>query len=479
MESWDDCPPGIVGDLARYIFDQAPRPVREIALAGALAFLSGIVGRQFNVSGTGLNTYIMLIAPTGTGKEAVNQGISKLASSIAPISPKIREHIGPGEIRSDAALLKQFARSKCFLTISGEVGLLIKRMSGPRANPNDLGIKRVLLDLYNKSGHGNMLNPMVYSDSTKSTEGIEAPAFSFFGESTPERFFEALDETMVSDGLLPRFIIIEYTGDRPSLNAKAQFAQPTDELIQRVASLSAKVNELELFDKVAHVAFHPWAERLFRDFDLYCDDQIRGSKEVYRQIWNRSHLKAMKLAALVAVGINWEAPVIGQKAAAWAINLIKSDAENLIGRFERGEVGDLSGNEIAQQDRVREVMRECLERPYDEISKTYGGTAEMHATGLITHQYLQRRLLTLPMFKHDPIKATPALKRAIESLANNSEIESMSRQICKQIFGHTFVCYRFAEYDSDNLVEEAKSRTFFKPDIGQLVRTDMKKGRVL
>ena len=55
-------PPGLVGEIAQFIYAQAPRPVAEIALAGALGLMAGIVGRAYNISGTGLNQYVLLLA---------------------------------------------------------------------------------------------------------------------------------------------------------------------------------------------------------------------------------------------------------------------------------------------------------------------------------------------------------------------------------------------------------------------------------
>jgi hypothetical protein len=40
--------------------------------------------------------------------------------------------------------------------VTGEFGLRLKQMSAPNASPSEVGLKRVLLDLYNKSGHGNI-----------------------------------------------------------------------------------------------------------------------------------------------------------------------------------------------------------------------------------------------------------------------------------------------------------------------------------
>lgn len=481
--------PDLVDDVLRFVLEQAPRPVYEIALAGALAFVSGIVGRQYQVSGTGLNNYFMLIAPTGTGKEAVAQGTSKIVEAVAngpEGAPAIRNFIGPSEIRSDAAMLKLLQKQLCFLSIMGEIGMTIKRVSGPRASPHDLGLLKVWLDLYNKSGAGNVVNPMVYSDTTKNTEPVHSPAFSLFGESTPEAFFEALDESMVASGLLPRFVIIEYRGDRPDLNEDAAHAKPSPELITAVKKLVAHVNDLAQRNVVINVGFEPDAAELFRKFDNKCDAHIRGSREVTRQTWNRAHLKAMKLAAVVAVGIDHINPVIGPLCADWAIRLVEADALNILGRFERGEIGDVSGNELLQQDRVRAVMRECIERPFDEIMKQYGGDkaedrreqlSKIHAAGLVTHQYLQRRLLNLKLFNGGPGKpsnANMALKRAIERLSENAEIGVANAHVTKRFCGFGYLAYGFAEYDPNNLLEQSKSNVFFDDPPADAIRGKMK-----
>jgi len=53
-----------LGEIAHFIYNAAPRQVEEVAIAGAIGLLSGICGRSYNVSGTGLNQYILLLAKT-------------------------------------------------------------------------------------------------------------------------------------------------------------------------------------------------------------------------------------------------------------------------------------------------------------------------------------------------------------------------------------------------------------------------------
>jgi hypothetical protein len=261
------------------VLKAAPRPVPEVALVAALGLVAGIAGRAYNVSGSGLNQYLMMLAPTGCGKEAANSGISKLMHAcVANGSPKAFDFIGPGQIRSDAALLKWLDKQPSFLSIAGEFGLRLKSMSSDRAPAHEAGLKVVMLDLYTKSGNGQTLNPTAYSDKDKTVQAIRSPNFCMIGESTPERFYEALDEGMIYEGLLPRFTIFEYLGDLPTLNKASGFAAPPIELVNKVAALMSMVNARNATTAgTINIGMSVDSERLFDRFNEYCESFQRGS----------------------------------------------------------------------------------------------------------------------------------------------------------------------------------------------------------
>lgn len=206
-------PPGFLGDLAQFILDAAPRPVPEIALAGAIGLMAGIVGRSYNVSNppTGLNQYVLVLAPTGTGKEAIASGYSALMKSIRSAVPASVDFIGPGEMASHQAVIKYMAGGPTsFVSLVGEFGIYLQQMVGPKAPPHLTGLRRFLLDAFGKSGAYGEIRPSIYSDKDKNTVAIQSPALSIVGESTPEKFYEGLHEGLISEGLLPRFTMIEY-----------------------------------------------------------------------------------------------------------------------------------------------------------------------------------------------------------------------------------------------------------------------------
>ena len=438
-----DLPPGLVGDIARFIYEASPRPVMPIALTGALGLVAGIVGRAYNVSNTGLNQYVMLIAPTGSGKEAINMGISRLVEAVASGSdgvPAIRDFIGPGDMASGVGLLKWFAKSKAFVAVLGEIGLTLSRVSQFNANPHDKAILKVWLDLYGKSGHGNVLNPAGYSDSSKNMDPVQSPAFSMVGESTPEKFFEALDETMVSSGLLPRFTIIEYNGFRPPFNEAAGLVTPPADLVKALGALVSHVNHINRANgNVVNVPFSGEARTLLNQFNEYADGQINSNgAEVTKQLWNRAHLNAMKLAAVVAVGIAPNSPVIDYSCAKWATDLVSSNIAMLLGRFERGEVGvnpaSFTGDEPKQHKETVKWLKKVFSGSAADAEAKYKIPSVMFNSFCVPKHVITSAMQHYACFRNTKGSARGAVKATLDFMKESGELVELPKQQAKDAF---------------------------------------------
>lgn len=422
-------PPGLVGEIAQFIYAQAPRPVAEIALAGAIGLVAGIVGRSYNVSGTGLNQYVLLLAPTGTGKESIASGIDKLMAQVVRTVPAAVDFIGPGEIASSQAVVKYMSRGPTsFSSLVGEFGIYLQQMASVNAPPHLIGLRRFLLDAYNKSGEGKVLRPSIYSDKDKNTLAVQSPAFTLIGESTPERFYEGLHEGLISEGLLPRFTMIEYHGQRPALNVHHLQAQPSFELVDRLSTICAHSLMLNSQHKAIHVQSTEEARKQFEQFDVFCDTQINTSdREIRRHLWNRAHIKAMKLAAIVAVGCNPYDPTINEDIALWAINLVVADARNLLKRFEAGEIG-IDNDETKQLAHVMAAIKEFVISPWPEVEKYAGKSAGvLHSHRIIPYSYIQRKLASVAVFRKDRIGSSGAIKRALKTLCERGDLAEVSR----------------------------------------------------
>lgn len=451
-------PPGMIGELAQFIYSASTRPVPEIALTAAIGLFAGVCGRSYNVSGTGTNMYILLLADTGTGKEAMAQGIEKFMSAVTngvdpdsafPAMPAAREFQGPAEISSGQALIKHFNTQRSFISVVGEFGLKMKQLAHPRASSAEILLKRALLDLFNKSGQGNVLRPTIYSEKEKNTDAVEAPALTILGETVPEHYYGAIDETMISDGLLPRFLHIEYRGPRPPTNRQAPFARPSAELVRKFSDLVDNSLKLNASNHVITVRTCPQAEQFLDDVDKFADDKINqpDQADAVRQIWNRTHLKTLKLAALVAIGCDIMQPTITQEIAEWAFDVVKRDALAIVDRFDRGEFGGTT-DENSQVRDMSKVMAQYCVLPFSSLAK-YRISRDMHNDKVIPYSFLQRRLATLAAYRADRMGPTNAIRKTLQILTDSGAIQEVGKTDLQK-YGTRAKCYVIADANQFN-----------------------------
>lgn len=433
-------PPGLLGELAQFIYQAAPRPVPEIALAGAIGLMAGIVGRAYNVSGTGLNQYILVLAKTGRGKESAATGIDKLMNAIKMQVPTSKRFRGPGIINSGQALVKYLSNvSNCFVSVLGEFGITIERISNHNANPSDKMLYQMLLDLYNKSGYGQTYQPSIYSKKEDNIDITDSPALTILGESTHKLFYDALNEEMISAGLLPRFLIIEYNGIRVDLNENHTTVQPSMILVDRFASLVASCEQIMHSKKVINVAINKEAAEVLRGFDRTSTFKINSEpNDVIAELWNRAHMKAMRLAALVAVGINMWQPVITEQYADWAISLVQNDIKALSSKFEQGLIGTNS-YEAKQIAEIIKAMKDYIVRDFAGVEKYLQGKTShlMHTDKIVTYSYISKRLISLACYRLDKSGSTYAIKRALQVLLDSDRIREIGKTELSQKYGTT------------------------------------------
>lgn len=436
-------PPGLLGEIASFIYQAAPRPVPEVALAAAISLMAGVCGRAYNISGTGLNQYVLLLAMTGAGKEAAASGINKLMGMIKQQVPTSSGFIGPSEISSGSALFKYLGnQSQSFVSLLGEFGLRLQQMSSPNANGSEVSLRRMFLDLYNKSGHSEILHASVYSDKANNTSAVPSPSFSILGESTPERFYGALNEDMISEGLLPRFLLIEYKGNRPALNEHHTSVVPSFSLVERLASLAAQCETINHSNprRTINVQSTPEAAKMLHDFDKYADNKINGSnKEVIRQLWNRAHIKVLKLSALIAVGENMIEPTINAEHMHWAADLIQADIAALTERFEAGEIGK-NTLELKQVNEVIRMIKDYYTKDWVYNSK-YTKEQAMFQNKVIPFGYISKRLSGTAAFQNSKLGAAFSLNNAIKILTDTDRLQELPPSDLKRFNVVKMKCY--------------------------------------
>src|SRR5690606_20860245 len=103
----------------------------------ALALMVALCGRSFNINGTGMNLYILILAATGSGKEEAARGIHRILGLVRNQVPSITDCLGPAMFASGQALVRVLDKKPTFLSIIGEFGQLLRNLSSPRATAPD------------------------------------------------------------------------------------------------------------------------------------------------------------------------------------------------------------------------------------------------------------------------------------------------------------------------------------------------------
>lgn len=441
-------PPGVAGAIAQFIYESAPRPVKEVAIVAALGLLAGIMGKAWHIPQSGLNMYVILIARSGIGKEAMHSGISAILK--ASMSPHLQTFVQFQNFVSGPALTKFCATNGCFVNVAGEWGHKLQRMADGGNDSAMTTLRTVMTDLYQKSGPQAIVGGMAYSNKDNNIESVSGVAYSMIGETTPDTFYQALTESMMSDGFLSRFTIVEYEGDRPDTNP-SQNLNPPQHLMNHLTQLAAMAIQingqggvLSKRDSVL-VTRNPEAAAMLQAFDLECDGQIRGSKdESWRQMWNRASLKAQRLAALMGAADNPGFPCIEVHHVVWAIDLIRRDIAIMRKKIEQGDVGM---GDHSRRRKLVSILREYME---GAPAAGYKVHPKMHADNVVPSSYLQIRTSALAVFSKNRMGASASLAQAIREFADAGWLKEIEKAKAMIDYNYRGKCYMIVDLPIHN-----------------------------
>lgn len=414
-------PPGLLGEIAEYVYRISPQPSYAGSLAAALGLLAAITGRAYNVNGAGLNLYMLLLAGTGMGKAGLVDGISYLMNAVERKLPAANEFIGPEYAASYPALAKALEMSPSCVSIIDEFGKRMKELN-VSSNSQAEGLKKAYLALYSASGANKRWGGMKYSDSKNDVPVIRSPAWSVIGVTVPEEFYEALSDSMVTNGFVPRFLLLDHHGKKQKVRMGIDRSVP-DKLTESVSALMLKCLTLNSTDDVIDVKIAEDAYSLLSDFeDETLDHQNEGSDLVSRQLWNRSYENSLKVAALMAVSENPYAPVIDAKMAEWSVHIVRYSAVTVEKAYKSGKFGG-SNNEKAQYDALKDVLKRYLLRASKPSEKSVD--RQLRKDFVIRYTTLQNYGMSRAVFKQDRMGPSYAVRRAISMLEDAGIVEKM------------------------------------------------------
>lgn len=433
-----DWPPGALGAVAQYIFSIAPRPIKEVCIVAALGMMAGICGRAFNIPQSGLNLYVVLVGQSAIGKESLHGGPSAIINQLMSSCPEASEFVDYSKFASAQALSKAVAANPSFVNIFGEFGKTLQRMAGDERGDNIIHqLRTVMTDLYQKSGPGSVFGGLGYSDKDKNVASVSGVAYSMIGETTPGTFYDSLTDSMMADGFLSRFTIIEYNGNRPPLNEKmdtpisAHLKEHLITLCKQASFINKSTTPSTRVERTDE------AKDFLAVFDKKCDKQIDSTNnEGWRQMWNRAHLKVCRIAAVMAAVDNPHFPCMNLEHVMWAYDVVMRDIKIMERRIESGEVGS------SDSTREKKLLSLTMNYLKNDIAASYAIPEQMKKDGIIPRKYLQINTQRVSCFNNHKLGQIASMDMTVRSLCDGGFLSEVPKVEAIQKYAFHGKCYR-------------------------------------
>jgi len=441
-------PPGFAGHIARFIYQSAYLPVKEVAIVSTLGLLAGLCGKAWHIPQSGLNLYIILIARSAVGKEAMHTGISSIIGAVGKESPAIHRFVDFTEYASGPALIKACVASPCFVNVSGEWGRKLKRLAAEDGRDGALQTLRTqMTNLYQKSGPQAIVGGIGYSSTDNNVASVAGVSYSMIGETTPGTFYEALTESMMEDGFLSRFLIVEYDGQRPEPNQNA-ITVPDRALIDSIKAMVDQADGLILKGQSQPITRTEEAAQLMNAFERECGQQINSTDdESRRQMWNRAALKSLRVAALLAVADNMFTPCITLEHITWAQDVVRRDIAIMKRRLDGGDVGS---GDTSRERKLVALLKEYLVNP---VPASYKVPDAMRQNSIVPRSYMQVRTNRAAAFYNHRLGSNKALDDTVNALIANGYLMEVAKDKVVEAYSYHGKAYRILklpDYDAES-----------------------------
>lgn len=319
-------PGGFVEDMINWIVSSAEHPCRALALAAVLPFTASLCGARYSTGtrDTRPNIYTVALAESGFGKDHARGQIKRFFMSDQGV---FADYSGPARIMSASALREILEKRQSVNCQIDEFGGFVRNITDRKAGSHQREISTDLRDYYSASS--TFFEGAAYRG--QAPKRIYNPNLCLHGTSTPEQFWTALSAASAEDGLLPRLILFHINTPKPEqVKPSTDVRYVPGWLLDRAAKVAginvvAKRTSREIPMQPGTYELRPtvvpWTEDalgVLRAVRETIDaKEVQAAPEV-RPFMRRIIENAIKLALIVAVGIDPESPQITEATFEWA-----------------------------------------------------------------------------------------------------------------------------------------------------------------
>lgn len=366
--------PGLIGQTVRWINQYAMHKQPELALLNTIAFAGAVFGRRYTTpTDTRTNVYTLGVARTGAGKDFSRKCIKNLANACG-----LDGRIGSDAIRSDSGMLRSLMNNASQVMMIDEFGLFLQAIGNDRAPHYIRSQIGILLKLYSSSN--SVYNHGDYADPGATPIIIHAPNLCIFGTSTEEQYAKSLRRAAVESGELNRFVVLKGRGDKKYPPKDIPFYDVDKALAEKWSIFSPHFGS-SLGDILDNANAAP---ELIRMEWGSCDDiqhainckqmdkmHVRG---IEGHLWSRMYENTVKIAMIIAIGRDPQAPVFEKEDFDLAQIIVESSIEylhSLLDSHVSETPQEESNNEIVNAIRIAggQMNRRDMMRKFRKLKK--------------------------------------------------------------------------------------------------------------
>lgn len=253
------CPPGMVGDLTKWIESQSRRPRKKLSVAAAIVSMGNVCGLRFIDARDGVtgNIFAFCIAGSRTGKESINQAVAAIHQA-AGISAATH-----GMMKSEQEVIKNLTRHQAAFYVVDEIGLFLKKVKNAQkkgGTPYLEGLIGILLSAYSKADGYLLITGDAKEDARKNLtnelaqtnrqldekpenkwaekraesivktlasldDGLKNPFLSIIGFTTPVTFDDVIDYENATNGFIGRSLLFNERDTAPRSKSTSGFSK--------------------------------------------------------------------------------------------------------------------------------------------------------------------------------------------------------------------------------------------------------------
>lgn len=320
-------PPGLVGDIARWIRDTSLCYQPLFAVGAAVTFCGALFGRKVKDEyDTRTNIYGLCIGQSSSGKDYPQKAIQKILAAVGDQAEKMLAK----EVTSDAAIMSALMNWPTRIFIWDEVGHFFTNMKqGKDAYLKT--IRPVLLQLYSSANMPKFKGKQM-ADKEEAVS-VEYPHVCIWGATSPDILFENMSPGEITDGFIGRFLtFVSHT--RPLPEMKKASSVP-DTIVERVmAWVTRKIDApagAGQFDAIMkqHQIIVPTTQGAIdalNAFRIECHKKmcaVDADGDVTNNLWSKAAEIAGRVALTVACGRNFDAPEVARCDVEYATALVR------------------------------------------------------------------------------------------------------------------------------------------------------------